>query len=243
MIFGAVRMVLTGHRFIDKGPWETRSLMSVSVHDNKMYLIGGHSTTTWHLYQDIWESVDGKNWKKVGSISDDLLGVEESRQGIYAHQVLKLEDTYYLIGGNISTVFVGFVRVLKSKDMIHWEIVNTDTPWNKFSYLGLANIRPFVYKGNLICNIESGLIKVSDTGNVLLDYLPSRHPIFYSTNGSDWTELAEMIKLPNGNLKSHIYKPRVLVVNDQVNFFGSFNSDESGKGFEMHRIQLAKMGS
>jgi hypothetical protein len=135
-------------RVLAKGPWPTRSLMSVSKHNDKLYLIGGQSTTNWHLYQDIWETGDGLNWKKVGSISDELLGVDQSREGIHEHTITELNGVYYLMCGLIASTFSRLERVLKSTDMIHWELATKETPWNEFDYLKLNNIRPVAYNTN-----------------------------------------------------------------------------------------------
>lgn len=207
----------------NKAPWETRLAMSVSVHNQKMYMIGGHSTTNWLLYQDVWESANGISWKKVGSLSDALLGVDESREGIYEHSVLKLDNTYYLIGGRIASTFSILNRVLKSTDMINWQLATDDVPWKDFDHLNLGNIRPFVHKGKLVVVVSSGLLKVSDTGNPRLDYVADQQYLFSSADGVNWqTEqtIQKMEGQPWQNAK-FIFKPRHLIINNKINLYGS----------------------
>ena len=83
-----------------------------------MYLIGGHSTSAWTVYQDIWETSDGRSWAKVGEINDRLLGTTESRHGIWKESVVALNNEYFLLGGNLSTSLFGFSGILKSKNML-----------------------------------------------------------------------------------------------------------------------------
>ncbi|KAB1160807.1 hypothetical protein F7018_02725 [Tenacibaculum aiptasiae] len=208
------------------GPWETRESMSVSVHNNKMYLIGGHSLTNWHLYQDIWESSNGKNWTKVGSISDALLGTESSRQGIQEHTIIKLNNEYYLIAGQLASIFTAHTRVLKSKDMINWSVATINTPWKNYKYNNLGDLRPFIYKGNLVVVVNTGLIKIANTGDVKKDYLPAKQLIYSSKDGVNWEEKAELDKLPNvnGQLSLHMLKPRVLHVNNEIYLYGSYRA-------------------
>ena len=208
---------------LDHGPWQTRESMSVNVHNNKMYLIGGHSTTNWHLYQDIWESSNGKDWTLVGNISDSLLGTESSRQGINEHTVIKLKDEYFLIAGQLASIFTGHKRVLKSKDMINWEVANMDTPWKGFKYNGFGNLRPFVFKGNLVLVIERAIELIS---TFPLEAIPGKHFIFSSADGITWDEEIELEKLPgNGNaLDLFMNNPRVLIINGKANLYGSFQA-------------------
>ena len=215
---------ITWTQVIQHGPWETRNSMSVTTHNNKMYLIGGHSLMSWHAYQDIWESSNGKDWVKVGSISDDLLGVTEARHGIAEHTVTKFNDEYYLIGGQLSSAFYAHRRVLKSKDMVNWEVALTPTPWENYSGNNLSFLRPFVYKGNLAFIINTGAIKVADTGNVLVDYVLARQFLYTSKDGITWEKEIELNKIKNsdGTKEHYIFNPRVLIINDQINLYASY---------------------
>ncbi len=204
---------ITWQQVTSHGPWQKRQLMSVSVHKNKMYLIGGHTLTNWHLYQDVWESTDGVNWKEVSVISDQLLGLTDLRGGIQQHSVVKLNETYYLFGGQISSDFSAFTRVLKSKDMITWEEASITPPWKDFKVLSLNNLRPLEYKGNLIFIAAKELVKSS-----------LQVPIVYSSqNGEDWNE---EIQLPASYIVSNLKpifmdKPRSLIVEDKIYLYGS----------------------
>lgn len=215
----------------DHGPWATRKQMSVNVHNNKLYLIGGHSTTNWHLYQDIWESSNGKDWKQVGTINDTLLGTQQSRQGINEHTIIRLKDTYYLIAGNLASIFTAHIRVLKSKNMIDWEIAIENTLWKDISYIYFGNLRPFVFKGNLIFLLYTGPIKISNTGNIQNDYKPAEHRMYVSKDGTNWNEKLKLNKLPiqNSLTPRYMRKPRSLVINGEMYLYGSYQASVVNK--------------
>lgn len=219
---------VTWNQVTNRGPWQNREGMSVNVHNNKLYLIGGHSTTNWHIYQDIWESADGKNWQQVGSISDNLLGVNQAREGIYQHNIIKLKDEYYLFAGQIASIFTALTRVLKSKDMVNWEVVNDDVPWKKFKYSGFQNLRPFVYKGNLIMVAYKAIEISGNSPNPLDNIVPPAQFIFNSKDsGVSWQQAYELHNLPaqNTNVKAFIDNPRSLIINGKAFLYGSLRSN------------------
>jgi hypothetical protein len=206
-------------KVLDKGPWQTRSLMSVSKTNNKLYLSGGHSTVTWNLYQDIWESADGKNWKKISVISDNLLDVEESREGINEHSILHLNDTNYLLGGRIATTFKHLTRVLKSSDMKNWELATSTPPWKLFYNQNMGNIRPFVFDKKLCVVANSGIYKDPQTQKDVVD----KQRVYTSPNGKDWTMELELPSIVSSNLMNNKYleKPRVLINGDTICLYSS----------------------
>ncbi|WP_459212186.1 Kelch repeat-containing protein [Aquimarina rhabdastrellae] len=226
---------VTWNQVTQHGPWETRYAMSVNVHDNKLYLIGGHTLTTWHLYQDIWESSNGVDWVKVGSITDELLGTEQTRQGINEHHIIKFKDEYFLFAGQLATIFTPLTRVLKSRDMINWEVVTENTPWaawKEFGYNHFSNLRPFVYKGNLIMVVERGIEISGNSPNPLDNIIPGAQFVFNSTDGGvTWEEAFELEKIPSatgtGNplaVDSYMTNPRSLLINGEVFLYGSLTS-------------------
>lgn len=206
---------ITWQKVTDHGPWQTRSSMAVRVHDNKLYLIGGHTTTNWVLYQDIWESQDGVNWTNVGEISDDLLGTTYSSQGIQEHSIVKLEDEYFIIAGQLASSFEPLTSVLKSSDMIHWELVTRNVPWKAYANLNVSNLRPFIFKGRMM------IIVNSRTNGELKSILYS------SINGADWeeeNELPSFISDPGYSFLGFLNKPRSLEINGQIYLYGSYQS-------------------
>lgn len=202
---------ITWNKVTDHGPWQTRSQMSISTHNNKLYLIGGHTTTNWNLYQDIWESTDGITWSQVGSISDELLGTQQPGQGINEHSITKLGDTYYLTTGQLASSFLAHTSVLKSVDMVNWELVTRNTPWKTFSEGSLSNLRPFVYNNHIVVVVSNGV--------------SSQH-IYSSTDGETWEEEFELEKLTNSSNNPYLFMhtPRVLTIEGKINLFGSYQS-------------------
>ena len=231
---------ITWTQVTNHGPWQKRESMSVNVHDNKMYLIGGHSLTNWHLYQDIWESTNGRDWTLVGNISDDLLGTESARQGIHEQTVIKLNGEYFLIAGQLASIFTGHKRVLKSKDMINWEVASMDTPWKDFKYSAFGNIRPFVFKGNLVLVIERTIEIIN---NFPLEVIPAEYFVFSSVNGITWEEELTLDKLPaNGNaLDLFMKKPRSLVIDGKAYLYGSYQASFVNPSIDnqVHRFELS----
>lgn len=205
---------ITWQKITDHGPWQTRSSMAVKIHDNKLYLVGGHTTTNWVLYQDIWESDNGVNWTHIGEISDDLLGTS-GNGGIQKHSFTKLNNEYFMISGQLSSSWAPLTSVLKSTDMVNWEVVTRDTPWKAYANSNVSNLRPFTYKGNLMLVVNSII-----NGE-------SKSILYTSINGFDWEEQYELpsfISDPGYAFLGLLYKPRSLKINDQIYLYGSYQS-------------------
>ncbi|WP_136468462.1 hypothetical protein [Flagellimonas onchidii] len=213
------------------GPWQTRLSPAVGVQGGKMYLIGGHSTTNWHLYQDVWESSNGTNWSKVASISDELLGVEMTSQGIYEQSILSLNNEYFMLGGSLASSFLGFTSVLKSTDLKKWELVIRDTPWKDTNYTSLIDIRPFVYKDNLMVIINN---EVNGANKSVL---------YASKDGRDWKLKNELPSFIDGAVSKfgYLHIPRSLVVKDKILVYGSYKKTLANPWLDdkTHIIQLS----
>ncbi|WP_196890996.1 Kelch repeat-containing protein [Aureivirga marina] len=222
---------ITWEQVTESGPWQERLSPTVKIHDNKMYLIGGHSTTNWHLYQDIWESENGIQWNKVGEISDDLLGNTNSRQGIYRHDILEFNNAYYLISGNVASSFISLTRVLKSSNLIDWEVITEDVPWKDNIQSIFANNRSFVYD-NKICTV---IYNENEDGKKVQN-------VYTSIDGVNWEDTLSLPIIGDAttNPTSFMDKPRSLKVSDKIYLFGSFNASVLYPTLDtkMHLVQI-----
>lgn len=225
---------VTWIRVTQKGPWPTRKMPNVTVQNNKMYLIGGHTTAAWTVYQDIWESGDGVNWKKVGEISDALLNTVETRHGIWQERVVKLNQTYFLLGGNLSTSFYAFPGVLKSRDMVNWQLATRQTPWKDEHYLGMRNLRPLVVHDRIFVVMQVLKLTMGKRKSIL----------FSSHNGISWkqeVELPSFVTNFSARAIGYMDAPRMLSINNKICVFGAYDASivYQTPDTETHLVELS----
>lgn len=91
-----------------------RSNHQVIVFQGKMWLIGGQLNNADIVYNDIWNTPDGKNWKRVEKQGDIFPGTTH-------HRVLEFKNELWLIGGYTTEGRTN--KIWKSKNGIEWEKV------------------------------------------------------------------------------------------------------------------------
>lgn len=141
---------------------------TTTVFQKKLWVIGGRAIGDpgfFNPYNDIWQSSDGKNWKKVMGKSKAPFPARHS------HTTLVYNDALWVIGG-IGKDGWSKTDVWYSKDGIDWVEVTPSTP-ALYQTLQTA----LVYNGYMW--IISGF--TSATNN----------EVWYSKNGTDWTLATE----------------------------------------------------
>ncbi|MCK9275994.1 MAG: hypothetical protein M0P57_12985 [Syntrophales bacterium] len=105
--------------------WAPRSSYAMTVHGDRLWLIGGIEGNTGDLLSDVWVSDDGTNWNMVRETS--AFG---PRRNAHVHS---FGDNIWLIGGylyNPSLELIGDQKdVWKSVDGIQWTRVTESAPW------------------------------------------------------------------------------------------------------------------
>lgn len=202
-------------KVIEYGPWQTRTSGAVAVFNNKIILIGGQSTTNWHVYQDIYESTNGKDWVRIGEIKEEIIGTKENREGLTEHDLIQFNNKLFLLGGSRASAFNLFNWILESSDGHEWTIA-TQTPYWKDndSCLDMRFVRPFVFK-----NILWAII-----GNELL----------YSKDGINWIKKMDLPLFNNRELMN----PRIIVKDQSIYIYGSYCSIYGVRDTQVHLIKL-----
>ena len=125
--------------FLDKNfdphqDWEGRHTAGYTVFQNKMWIVGG-DVNQGHYHQDVWNSSDGKTWKRV----DSDVPPWAPRA---LHHTLTFKDKIWVIGGQTVPNFAPaqeiFYRDLwNTSDGIHWEEVKPQEPyWSARGMIG-----------------------------------------------------------------------------------------------------------
>ncbi len=147
------------------GHFAPRMEHSTTVFDNKLWVIGGRAIGDdgfFNPYNDIWQSSDGKNWKKVE--------VKTPFPARHSHSTLVYNNALWVIGGigdGTSKTDVWY-----SKNGIDWVEVTPSTP-ALYQTLQTA----LVYNGYMW--LVSGYTSLTS------------NKVWYSKNGIDWTLATE----------------------------------------------------
>ncbi|WP_273568774.1 Kelch repeat-containing protein [Maribacter halichondriae] len=158
-----------GNKWIEvkaTGHFAPRMEHSTTVFNNKLWVIGGRAEGDdgfFNPYNDIWQSSDGKNWKKV-------MG-KAPFPARHSHTTLVYDNALWVIGG-IGNDGWSKTDVWHSKNGIDWVEVTPSTP---ALYVTLETA--FVYNGYMW--VVSGF--TSATNN----------EVWYSKNGINWTLATE----------------------------------------------------
>ncbi|WP_459209343.1 Kelch repeat-containing protein [Aquimarina rhabdastrellae] len=218
---------ITWEKVLDQGPWSERLEPDVQVYNNKMYLIGGHTPVNWHINQDIWESTNGRDWVKVGEISDDTLGNQQARQGIYQQGLINFKGKFLMLGGSRASTFTGFDWVLESTNGKDWSVLTKDTPWvADRDYLHMRHAQPFIFKDRLMI-----IFVVEDENGRKIQKL-------YSTeDGKDWKEELNLQRFNNDF--SFLSFPKIQInAANEIMIYGSYNTAFGPLDDALHIIKL-----
>ncbi len=150
-------------QILKKPDYDEREGQIVRVFKGKIYLIGGVNYGLKKTFNDVWESSDGINFKKI---------TDAPWASRWDHDVAELNGELYLASG-MSSATVGYHDLWKSSDGINWIEVSSSTPWGLKQGHGLVN-----YKGYLW--FVGGLNTSNDEG---------RSDTWYSKDGTNWNKL------------------------------------------------------
>ncbi len=202
-------------KVIDYGPWETRLSSAVSIFNDKLFLIGGHSTTNWHLFQDIYESDDGETWNKIGEIEEDTIGTSQERQGLFEHDIIEFNNKLFLLGGSRASEFNLFNWVLESTDGLDWSIATKEPYWkDETSSLPLKFLRPFVFNNKLWAIVANELL--------------------FSEDGIIWEKEMDLPIFNNNELRN----PRTIIKDNSLYIYGSYSVLWGERDTVVHVIKL-----
>lgn len=166
--------------FVSKGtepPWAPRVLHYTVVHRDKLWVIGGQTMPGFapgapeKFYRDIWTSTNGKDWEEVKPHEPYW-----SPRGMIGGAAVMNGRIWILGGGTYDTPTTPsrlfFNDVWSSEDGVTWTQETAAAPWHSRQYHDVA-----AWDGKLW--VMEGYHQ--NGGN--------RNDVWYSPNGSDWTEL------------------------------------------------------
>ncbi|MHC4871484.1 MAG: Kelch repeat-containing protein [Planctomycetota bacterium] len=165
-------------------PWGSRGLHHTIAFQNKLWVMGGQTmpgfvkdSSETVLYNDVWNSSDGKNWQQVAEKS------AWQPRGMIGGQVVFNDRMWLLGGGTYDTPdrnFRDFYNdVWSSSDGINWECHLENAPWEPRQYHETA-----VFDGKMW--VLEGYDKEEK----------NRNDVWFSENGTDWHELPGSPWLP-----------------------------------------------
>ncbi len=119
--------------FNPQSDWEGRHTAGYVVHDNKMWIVGG-DPIQGHYQNDVWNSEDGKTWKRVAG--------EVPWGPRVLHHTLVFNNRIWVMGGQTLPQFAPeeerfFSDIWNSTDGVHWEKIEpVDPMWSARGMIG-----------------------------------------------------------------------------------------------------------
>jgi len=158
---------------------------------------------------DVWHSFDGKDWRQL---TESVVGYKKS----YGAAVLKMGNSYYLIGG------LRYVQgdlqksdVWLSSDLIHWQLLSDNCPWTS----RITSNCCVVFKGK-IWIVGSGNLSLnnSSSNNIVND-------IWESSDGRTWSLVTKFADFqPRISHKIHVFDDKLWIVGG-INSSGQYCND------------------
>lgn len=182
------------------GHFAPRMEHTTTVFKNKLWVIGGRAMGDigfFNPYNDIWQSSDGKNWKKVM--------VKALFPARHSHKTLVYDNALWVIGGIGDNGF-SKTDVWYSKDGIDWVEVTPNTP-----ALNLTLETAFVYNGYMW--VVSGFTSLTN------------NQVWFSKNGVNWTLATENPAF--GKVQGHtslVYDDKMWVIGGYDSSFNALNT-------------------
>ena len=158
----------------NKLPWGPRALHYTLVFKDKIWVMGGQTLPHFapadeRFHNDIWNTSDGVNWKKVTPVQPMW-----SHRGMIGGNIVFNGRMWILGGGTYDTPDTPdrnfYNDVWSSADGIHWTCHLKSAPWHPRQYHDVA-----VFDGNMW--LFEGWNK------------ENRNDVWYSSDGVNWNEL------------------------------------------------------
>lgn len=180
-------------------PWAPRALHVTLAFDDKIWVIGGQTMPGFapaneKFYRDVWTSEDGATWTRLTPVEPYW-----SPRGMIGGSVVFDGRMWILGGGTYDTPTTPkrefYNDVWSSADGVHWKRHTSAGPWSPRQYHDVAAFdgRMWVLEGYY-----------AKGGN--------RNDVWYSSNGTDWNELADTPWNPRHAASVFVYKDALWMV-------------------------------
>ncbi|MES2416449.1 MAG: kelch repeat-containing protein [Patescibacteria group bacterium] len=156
------------------------SQTQIKTTTQKVFLLGGTNDSLTPLeFNDVYSSVDGKNWKLI-SPQDNLSTTKWSPRKYFGSNTVYFNNKIWVIGGVGSSNASGVSEVWSSPDGISWNLV--------------TNTAPKACDHNVVV-FNNKMWMISSTGNQTQNnwycgntpLYPTQSQIYYSSDGISWT--------------------------------------------------------
>ncbi|MCE5306505.1 MAG: hypothetical protein LLG20_02585 [Acidobacteriales bacterium] len=160
-------------QFDPASDWEGRHTAGYAVFKGKLWIVGGDANQRHHQ-NDVWNSVDGRNWRRVSA------NVPWAPRAL--HYTVVFRDRIWVIGGQTMPAFAQsqerFYRdIWTTTDGVHWRQVKPQEPyWSARGMVGGAAV-------------HNGRIWILGGGTYDTPATPSRHfynDVWSSADGIHW---------------------------------------------------------
>ena len=145
--------------------WPIRSSFSAITYDNKMWVMGGGPSSTYSQdTNDVWYSTNGSDWTQATAAA---------AWGIRGGQTSFVYDNKMWIMGGFLNGTTNYNDVWSSSDGTTWSQVTASANWSQRMYASgvVYDNKMWILGGSIY---SGGVINKND--------------VWYSTNGSDWTQ-------------------------------------------------------
>jgi hypothetical protein len=108
-------------------PWTGRYRHTSLAYDGRMWVMGGHQSTTGYMaMNDVWSSTDGVNWTQAATVYPDIWSQR------FDHAAVVYNGRMWVMGGRgqISWSGGGLNDVWSSADGVHWVQETANAPWD-----------------------------------------------------------------------------------------------------------------
>ncbi|WP_437222840.1 hypothetical protein SH661x_002964 [Planctomicrobium sp. SH661] len=168
---------LTASPFDPTSDWEGRHTAGYAVFRDRMWIIGG-DCNQGHYQNDVWNSVDGKQWAQVNAGKDVPWGPRA------LHHTVVHDDRLWVMGGQTMPAFAPaeekfYSDIWTSTDGVNWKEVRPEGPhWSARGMIG----------GSAVMN---GRIWILGGGTYETPTTPERkfyNDVWSSSDGVHWKE-------------------------------------------------------
>jgi hypothetical protein len=180
-----------------KVPWGPRALHHTLVFKNKIWVMGGQTLPHFapaeeRFYDDIWNSSDGVNWKKIEPAEPRW-----PQRGMIGGNVVFKNRMWILGGGTYDTPAhpqrLFYNDVWSSPDGVHWTRHVEHAPWQPRQYHDVA--------------VFDGRMWVLEGWNK-----ENRNDVWYSSDGVNWYELPNTPWNPRHAASVFVYRDALWMV-------------------------------
>ena len=196
---------------LDPVPWAPRVLHCTAAFDGKIWVMGGQTIPQFAdedevFHNDVWNTVDGKNWNRVAETSP------WSVRGMIGHSAVFKDRIWILGGGTYETPKINSRKfhndVWSTADGVNWECHTENAAWTPRQYHDVAvwDEKMWVMEG---CYMEAATRSMEEAAGF---GSWNRNDVWYSEDGVNWEELPNTPWAPRHAASPFVYDDALWMV-------------------------------